>query len=73
MSNADAPYLSGLFTPSDDYALHEPELRLHQSMLFSARDGEDQILQVLTSMLPDLNVLDVRWEGSALSVRNLIE
>lgn len=24
-------------------------------------------------MLPDLNVLDVRWEGSALSVRNLIE
>lgn len=60
MSNADAdgPYLSWPFTPSDDYSLHE--LKLHQSMIFSARDGEDQILPVLTPMLPDLKVLDVR-------------
>lgn len=70
-ADADAPYLSGLVTPSDDYSLHE--LKLHKSMIFPARDGEDQILPVLTPMLPDLKVLDVRWEGSALNVRDLID
>lgn len=70
-ADADTPYLSWLVTPSDDYSLHE--LKLHQSMIFPARDGEDQILPVMTSMLPDLRVLDVRWVGSALSVRDLIE
>lgn len=77
MSEAAALYLSWLFTPRDNYSLHE--LKLRQNASFWAGPEEDPILpvlKVLTPMLRELKVLEVRWyrdDHRAPSFQTLME
>lgn len=62
MSETAALCLSWLFTPRDNYSLHE--LKLRQNASIWAGPEEDPlfpVLQVLTPMLGELKVLEVGW------------
>lgn len=55
------PHLSWLFTPQNGYSLHELRIRHNATLLFTGvRDAVRALLPVLSPVLEDLRILEVR-------------